>query len=332
MSATVPILGPSVVVPEKTEFDALAGRVADLEKAVAALSVAPPPVVLPPPTPPPAPPSVVGLGEPVFGIADMLIYRDTMDQYTTPQAMDTWPDPSIHPFYPNTTNYAVIAGRGGLGKALRLVYTTGNGERWIWKTDPENHVWYSPGNACFGLSYYFRISKNGGPGGGPGYGSSDKGMKWVEFWNLNSNARTQFSVTLGNAQTGPLWHVNPASRGEFGFQPVGPYWNDVNDNQWHRVTYLYQPASVSGATDGVARMWIDGVKIVDLSAAAAGITPSGGSKVWCTLSEVGQLDTAAVGLINLGEYMNGGLGDGVTDLPMAIDFDDLLWWKLANRI
>ena len=79
-------------------------------------------------------------------------------------------------------------------------------------------------------------------------------------------------------------------------------------------------------------MWVDGTKIVDVSAAAAGVTPSGGTKVWCTMAEVAQLDTYQTGMINLGEYMNGGLGDGVTDLPMTLDFDDLGWWKLPARI
>ncbi len=334
----------SATVPTKLEFDTLAAKVTALgaaqvaltaeltitEGRISALEIVAPVVPIVPV--PPAPILSIDVEPVLVPLAgDVRIYADTMDQYTTPLAMDTWPDPSIHPFYPNDVNYAVIPGRLG-GKALRLTYINGNGERFIWKTDPENHAWYTPANAAFGLTYWFRISKNGGPGGGPGYGATDKGMKWVEFWNLNGNARTQFSVTAGNAQTGPLWHVNPSSRGEFAFQPVGPYWNQLNDNQWHRVTYIYQPASSAGASDGVARMWVDGTKIVDLSAAAAGITPPGGAKVWCTLSEVTQLDTAAVGLINLGEYMNGAAGDGVTDLPMSLDFDDLLWWKLASRI
>jgi len=277
-------------------------------------------------------------GEPVFSTAagDGMIYQDNMDQYTTPHDMDSWPGYSIRPFYPDQypDNYAVItSARGGTGKALRLVYTKGDGDRFIWKTNPENlSTWYGPANAAYVVQYWFRISKNGGPGGGPGYGATDKGMKWVEFWRVGMSARTQFSVTAGNATTGPLWHVNAASRGPVGYQPVGPYWNQLNNNQWHRVTYLYQPASSAGATDGIARMWIDGTKIVDVSAAAAGITPSGGTKVWCTLAEVAQLDTYQTGMINLGEYMNGRLGDGVTDLPMALDFDDFLWWKLPARV
>jgi uncharacterized protein YjdB len=276
-------------------------------------------------------------GEPVFSVAngDAVIYQDNMDQYTTPHDMDSWPGYSLHPFYPDLypNNYAVITSARGVGKALRLVYDKGNGDRFIWKTNPENmSSWYAPGNAAFIVQYWFRISKNGAPGGGPGYGNTAVGMKWVEFWNVGGGARTQFSVTLGNATTGPLWHVNPSSRGQVGFQPVGPYWNQLNNNQWHRVTYLYQPNSSGGATDGVARMWVDGTKIVDVSRAAAGVTPPGGTKVWCTLAEVGQLDTPQIGTINLGEYMNGGLGDGVTDLPMALDFDDFVWWKLPARI
>lgn len=337
----MPVILPGATVPTNTEFVNYKAtqatinveqdrRLGLLEAAVLALT---PPVV--PPIVPPVvvPPMVIppGLGEPIQGALDATIYADTMDQYTTPQAMDTWPGLSIHPYYPNDTNYAVIPGRLG-GKALRLVYVAGNGERIIWKTNPENRQWYSPPNAAFVLQYWFRISKNGGPGGGPGFGSTAVGMKWVEFWNLGSNARTQFSVTAGNAQTGPLWHVNPASRGPVGYQPVGPYWNQLNNNQWHRVTYLYQPALVGGDDNGVARMWVDGVKIVDVSAFSAGQTPIGGTKPWCTLAEVRTLDTAATGLVNLGEYMNGAKGDGVTDLPMAVDFDDLVWWQLGARL
>jgi len=275
--------------------------------------------------------------EPAFDVAagDSMVFNDNMDAYTNPHDMDTWRDPSIHPFFPDDypNNYAVInPGLGSTGKALELVYINGGGERFIWKTDPENNAWYTPADAATVIQYYFRISKNGGPGGGPGYGSTDKGMKWIELWNLNGQDRTQFSVTAGDATTGPLWHVNPASRGTLGYQPVGPYWNQVNNNQWHRATYLYQPASSPGSMDGIARMWIDGTKVVDVSASAAGITPPGGTKVWCTSAEVALLDVAAVGTINLGEYMNGIAGDGVTDLPMALDFDDLKWWKLPTRI
>jgi len=73
-------------------------------------------------------------------------------------------------------------------------------------------------------------------------------------------------------------------------------------------------------------MWVDGQKIVDVSASAIGVTPPGGTKVWCTEAEVRSLDTQQIGRLHLGEYMNGVLGDGVTDLPMTLEFDDFAWW------
>ncbi len=286
---------------------------------------------------PGAPAAPAGSGEPVFNPAagDTMIYRDSMDQYTTPHDMDRPKRCALRPFYPdqNPDNYAVISpGRGRGGKALRLVYVRGGGERPIWKTDPEDRRWYEPANAPFVVQYWFRISKNGKPGGSPGHDNTAVGMKWVEFWRVKMSDRTQFGLTAGDPGTGPLWHVNAAGGGPSGYQPVGPYWNQVNDNQWHRATYLYQPASWAGATDGVARMWIDGIKIVDVSAAAVDVIPAGGTKPWCTKAEVAQLDTYQTGTINLGEYMNGSVQDKSTDLPMALDFDDFAWWRLPARV
>jgi len=287
----------------------------------------------PPPAPPPAPSAS---GEPIFNVVagDVLMFDIDMDSYTSPAQMDAISGPSIHGFYdadfPN--NYFVIDGRGGIGHAIRLVYITGP-DRLLWKTNPENNNWYAPANAAIVVQYWFRISKNGGPGGSPGYGSTAVGMKWVEFWRMGQSDRTQFGPTAGNATTGPLWSLHAGGSSLImGYQPVGPYWNQLNNNEWHRATYLLQPASAPGATDGLARMWVDGTKIVDISAAAAGVTPVGGTKVWCTMAEVAQLDTYQTGLINLGEYMNGRSGDGVTDLPMTLDFDDFAWWRLATRV
>ena len=279
--------------------------------------------------------------EPVFNAAagDAMIFQDHMEEYTTPHDMDTWPGASFHPFFPDDprNHYAVINPGHASSQGLQLVYlrggVPGDEERLLWETNPEDSIWYAPDDAAFVVQYWFRISKNGGPGGSPGYGGTDKGMKWIEFWQDGHLDRSQFGVTAGDATTGPLWHLNAAGTGvPMGYQPVGPYWNQVNDNQWHRVTYLYQPSSSPGETDGVARMWIDGTKIVDVSAAAAGITPPGGTTVWCTIEEVGKVDTHPTRTIHLGEYVNGFDGDGVTDLPMALAFDDFTWWRLPARV
>ena len=276
--------------------------------------------------------------EPVFDTTqgDALILREDANRYTTPVDVGTWRGCYLRPFYPDQSplSYFVInPGRGGSGKALRLVYLLG-AERLLWKTNPEdNHNWYAPADAPIVVQYWFRISKNGGPGGSPGYGSTAVGMKCVEFWRVGMSDRTQFGPTGGGPTTGPLWSLHSGGSSLImGYQPVGPYWNQLNNNQWHRATYLLQPASAPGATDGVARMWVDGTKIIDISAAAAGVTPSGGTKVWSTLAEVAHLDTYKTGTINLGEYMNGRLGDRVSDLPMTLDFDDFMWWSLPKRV
>ena len=276
--------------------------------------------------------------EPVFDTTqgDSLILHEDANNYTTPVDVGNWRGCYLRPFFPDQSplSYFVInPGRGGSGKAIRLVYLLG-AERLLWKTNPEdNHDWYTPANAPIVVQYWFRISKNGGRGGSPGYGSTAVGMKWVEFWRVGMSDRTQFGPTGGGPTTGPLWSVHSGgSQSIMSYQPVGPYWNQLNDNQWHRATYLLQPASAPGATDGVARMWVDGTKIIDISAAAAGVTPSGGTKVWSTLAEVAQLDTYKTGTINLGEYMNGRLGDRVSDLPMTLDFDDFMWWRLPKRV
>lgn len=311
-------------VPSQADFDALAAAVTDIALRVGKLETVAPPVILPPP---------VTVGEPVFsGVGGILV--DSFDTYTAPQnyvESDKW-WPWLVTSEPLSA-YGVVSGRGGTGKAIRLNYTLGAPERHLWITHPETHVWYTVPSAAIAVSYWFRISKNGGPGGSPGYGSTNKGMKWFELWQQSLVDRSQFGPTAGDATTGPLWHFHPAGSANLtGFQPVGPYWNQLNDAQWHRATYLVQPSLVRGDLTGIARMWIDGTKIVDVSASAVGVTPSGGTKVWCTDTDVRSIDTAQIGKLHLGEYMNGVAGDGVTDLPMTLDFDDFAWWRLGARL
>ena len=323
----------TVLVPTKAEYDALNAKVAGLTSQVTtltsivtilgtritALEVAPDPT--------PSIPPVLGSDEPIPP-ATGLIMRESFDAYTAPQNFqpsDTW-WPWLVPSEPLSA-YGIVPGRGG-GKALQLNYTGYiQGERHLWITHPEDKVWYSPANAAIALSYGFRIHKNGGPGGSPGYGSTAKGMKWFELWRVDGSDRGQFGPTAGNAQTGPLFHFHPAGSPNLcGFQPVGPYWNQLNDAQWHRATYLIKPAAVRGDLTGIAQMWVDGQKIVDVSAPAIGVTPPNGTKAWCTDADVRSLDSDQIGRLQLGEYMNGTLGDGVTDLPMTLEFDDFAWW------
>src|SRR5258706_3143563 len=313
LSAKVPGL-QTILTDLATQHNALLAEVLADEKLIAALTVVPP-----------APPPVVGQ-EPIPGLVPAILV-DNFDTYLAPQnyveSNKWWP--WLVPSEPLSA-YGVVVGRGGVGKALQLNYTSG-AERHLWITHPESHVWNSLPSATIAMPNWFRIHKNGIPGGSPGYGSTAVGMKGFELWRQDSSDRSQFGPTAGNSITGPLWHFHPAGSGNLtGFQPVGPYWNQLNDAQWHRATYLVKPSVVRGDLVGIARMWIDGQKIVDVSASSIGIIPSGGTKVWCTDAEVRSLDTAQIGRLHLGEYMNGVLGDGVTDLPMTLEFDDFVWW------
>ena len=119
---------------------------------------------------------------------------------------------------------------------------------------------------------------------------------------------------------GEKWHVNPYGHGEYGYQPVGPYPNDVNDGNWHRFTILYKSASSASATDGIVRVWVDGHKIIDVSAAACGITPPNGTRPWCNASDLTQLASDQITMFEFPGTMNG------ADHGFTLDTDDLKWW------
>ena len=106
-------------------------------------------------------------------------------------------------------------------------------------------------------------------------------------------------------------------------QPVAPWFNQLADGNWHRYTMMYKPNTAAGARDGIARMWIDGTKILDISASACGITPPGGEKPWCALEDVDLL------FVNDGirEIKWGGTYTGNTISQWTYDFDDFIWWS-----
>jgi hypothetical protein len=68
-------------------------------------------------------------------------------------------------------------------------------------------------------------------------------------------------------------------------------------------------------------MWIDGTKVIDVSAATIGVTPPGGEKPWCLADDV---DALAIneGVVNLRFG-----GPQTTNPPdWTYDVDDLVWW------
>jgi len=108
-----------------------------------------------------------------------------------------------------------------------------------------------------------------------------------------------------------------------GNQALKPFAQDVIvDRQWHRYTFQYRPNTSRGSRDGIARMWIDGTKVIDISAAAVGVTPAGGYKSWCNLDDIDALSTQGIEYIRWGGQLSTEPGS-----PFTLDIDDFVWWR-----
>jgi hypothetical protein len=69
-------------------------------------------------------------------------------------------------------------------------------------------------------------------------------------------------------------------------------------------------------------MWVDGVKIIDISAATIGVTPPGGSKPWCLADDVDAL------AVNDGIHeLWWGSTQTLRSAAWTYDVDDLIWWR-----
>lgn len=270
--------------------------------------------------------------EPVFRPGtDVAVFQDDFDEYTSFADMS---NSAAHPqrFQPYglTSQMSLRSpGYGGSGNYISAIYCGVNGERPFWTIVGLPDLPYTPASATLAFSYYARIS------GKLGDSDANSGLKWFEMWNVTGTDRTQFSLGQGNAATGPQWHVYTDQTGILGlladpnvaYQPTGPYWNALQgDGNWHRLTYLYTPASGPAIGDGTLRMWVDGAKIVDLSLPAVGITPPGGDKPWCTTAQLVELPYLAIGAVQLPEYLNSSTSTPRSQWPITVDIDSFLWW------
>jgi hypothetical protein len=155
-------------------------------------------------------------------------------------------------------------------------------------------------------------------------------IKNIMMWHDN-NTRFQMATSShsGNCPIyGPSYTMvgvqDQAQVGCESDQPIGPFFASFANGQWHRWTIYYKPNSVAGARDGVARLWLDGVLVVDLEKSACGITPPGGWKPWC---DVAELDALYSGTYGVGTLEWGGpLTAGST--PFTVAIDDLKWWAV----
>ena len=155
-------------------------------------------------------------------------------------------------------------------------------------------------------------------------------VKWFLVFHADRSGRIQWNTNAPRCFVGghePVWQVfnNSGDTGCQGNQPVGPYLTEgVADNQWHRFTYMYKANSAPGARDGIARMWIDGTKIIDVSISAVGITPPGGVKTWSELDDLDGIEDAD----GTSKLTWGSIQTQHATPPWNLDIDDFTWWIL----
>ncbi len=259
-----------------------------------------------------------------------MVWQDDMESYTTLEAMGDnavlgggpviVPHPSpVTKSEPvnHSQNEIIQTGRNGT-QALRLKYSG------VYQASPTfltlNVTKLTTDQATHYYQYWGRLSA----------GVSPSAIKWFMAWHRHaSNTRVQWNThdrlpcPVGGRRI--YWQVY--DQGETtcqGNQPVGPYWEDIADGEWHRFTYMYKPNSASGARDAVARMWIDGVKIIDISIATCGVTPPGGEKTWCEVDDIDALATAD----GITTHMWGSNQTKGASSPWTYDFDDFRWWVM----
>lgn len=275
------------------------------------------------------PPPPVGATEPAFrsGV-DQLIIADNFDGFASPDArhqellrLRQAQGVNSHSLFisdnrpvdnPPASYYelhqVVSPGRGGAGRALRSRYLDDpNNQGSTWRTWPAGNF-YTPDTATTVVSVWMRVVSVGWQINFPGW-------KHFEFWHPGGSSRTQISVIGPAGQE--RFSVNPASRGEFGNQiaTARPRWNEINDGQWHRMTYVYRPGRTDNDTTGVVRLFVDGSKVIDISMA-------GVREGFSTLADVRSLTALKAAHIQWPDILNTNAGRGVG----VIDYDDLTWF------
>jgi hypothetical protein len=273
-------------------------------------------------------------GEPFYAATSgvTLVMADNMDRYTDATSMGAYPlqysGPMITPNpSPNQTSQPVEAadqviapGRGGAGKALRLVY---GGVYQEGHALAAINVPAQPDNETVYIQYYARVTA-----GSNWPLSQPLAVKWLQEFHNHSNSRLEFATRYPSStdtkQTAPtVWQViDQAESAGNADQPYGPYFHQLADGQWHRYTTAIKSHTSTTVKDGFAKMWVDGTLIIDIEQATVGVTPPGGMVPWCTQDDVDHMIAAdGVGRVTWGGTQT------TTTGSWTYDFDDVIWWR-----
>jgi hypothetical protein len=177
---------------------------------------------------------------------------------------------------PVATATLVSPGRGGAGKCLRLTYPQAQ------SAVDSRHFLQTVGisvSTAF-TSYqtiWIRPSTNACSLG------SVKGTtpKFIQHYHTAQGAAQRVQISsfkfasgspsLGGLPAREYFHVNSQAN-SLALQRGDPHWltsgglADLADNDWHRFTTGVKANTSQGSRDGMAKLWVDGTLVVDLSA------------------------------------------------------------------
>jgi hypothetical protein len=164
---------------------------------------------------------------------------------------------------------ALVPGRGGHGQAVRITYPRQVGNAQGRHYVGTEGVSTPPGVSSF-QEVWIRTSAGASPDG--------FSPKWIQHYHpavpgvpatriqISSFRFEPGSRALRGLPARDYWHVNSMAN-SLALSRSGPSWRNVNDGEWHRFTTEVRAHTRQSARDGVARLWIDGILAVDLSAA-----------------------------------------------------------------
>jgi hypothetical protein len=115
--------------------------------------------------------------------------------------------------------------------------------------------------------------------------------------------------------------IDQADLGCNSAQPVGPFFKNFADGQWHRLTIYYKPNTSQGSRDGIARLWIDGKLVIRMEKSAVGVTPPGG---WKAVYGP-ELDALYSDRME-SEPRVGANRTDESGIPFTMAIDDVRWW------
>jgi uncharacterized protein YjdB len=347
LNSAVATVSSTGVVTAKAAGSAPIQGVIDGVSGIASVTVLAPAVVTPPSSPSP---TTGDLSEPTFdATAATMLFNENFDAYTYntlhPACGAAEPSHRVidHSWYycsqfttnggPGVDNgVTVVPGHSGTGVAFHY---DGTYQETHGVVLPANGI-TPTGKKPTVVQYWAQYTAD------PGYSltstdASGNGSAIVQIKNIMLwHDQNRFQIDLhshqgGCAAYGPsytmLEAIDQQDVGCNSSQPVGPFFKNYADGQWHRWTIYYKPNSAPGARDGVARAWIDGTLIIRIEASACGAKPTGAWKPWCDLSE---LDNLYSGNFGVGFIEWGANRTDASGIKFTYAIDDVQWWVLKN--